>query len=507
LKINLPPPAKQGEQAPRVLYLPSNYDLALSEQRAEEMIDLSAVAGLILEPWQEIAAEGMTLSRPDGKWSAFEVGIQANRQNGKGSIIEARQLAGLFIWGESLQLYTAHEFKTAQEMFTRIRMLIESTPTLDRMVSRIRTADGEEAIETKKGTRLKFMARSTSSGRGFTGDVVYLDEAFKLKQQVMAAILSTMSARSITGNPQLIYASSAGMADSEVQERVRARALAGNSDRLAYLEWSARPWDELTEAEQQHYESLAAKPGDGIEKYYDDPETARLANPAYGLRISDEFVQSEREALGSEEFARERLGIWARLGGEVVIPPEWWEKGRRKTVPEHSRIAFAVDVPPSRDSAVIAAALELPNGRIFVDLIEQDYGTEWVPERLAELRAKWSPVAVVVDAGSAAGALIPELKRQRVRHYPVNLRGIGAACGAFYDLLKQGKLEHAGHEQLDAAVAAAQRRPLGTDGSLWAWTRKNVVTDISPLVAATLALAGLQSRPKSSSTKGRAIVL
>lgn len=502
MKINSPAPERLGVQEPRVLYLPANYDVGLSTARADEMIDLAAVAGLVLEPWQETAAESMTLSRSDGKWSAFEVGIQANRQNGKGSIIEARQLAGLFLWGEKLQLYTAHEFKTAQEMFMRVRDLIEGTPSLERMVSRIRTADGEEAIETKHGTRLKFMARSTSSGRGFTGDVVYLDEAYKLKKQVMAAILSTMSARSITGNPQLIYASSAGMVDSEVQENVRRRGLSGGSDRLVYMEWSATPWAELEPEDRARYD-------DDIEKYYDDPETARASNPAYGLRISDEFVKSERDALGSEEFARERLGIWAQVGGSATIPPEWWAGAERVNAPKPERVSFAVDVPPSRDSAVIAAAIEYEGGeKVHVTVVEQDYGTAWVPQRLAELRAKWAPVAIVVDAGSAAGALLPELKRRRIPTKQINMRELGAASGAFYDLLKQKRMSHEGQEQLNEAVAAGRQRPLGSDGSMWAWSRKNTLSDISPLVAATLALSGLQSRVRrKDGGKGKVIVL
>ena len=37
--------------------------------------------------------------RADGNWSAFEVGVNVPRQNGKGGIIEARELAGLFLLG------------------------------------------------------------------------------------------------------------------------------------------------------------------------------------------------------------------------------------------------------------------------------------------------------------------------------------------------------------------------------------------------------------------------
>ena len=61
-----------------------------------------------------------TGERADGKWAAFETALIVPRQNGKGSILEARELAGLFLFGEQLILHSAHEFKTAQEAFRRV---------------------------------------------------------------------------------------------------------------------------------------------------------------------------------------------------------------------------------------------------------------------------------------------------------------------------------------------------------------------------------------------------
>jgi hypothetical protein len=66
----------------------------------------------------------------------------------------------------------------------------------------------------------------------------------------------------------------------------------------------------------------------------------------------------------------------------------------------------------------------------------------------------------------------------------------GAACGTFTDTVRQGGLVHLGQEELTVALDGAKSRPLG-DG-LWGWGRKIASADISPLVAATLALAGLQ---------------
>jgi hypothetical protein len=118
--------------------------------------------------------------RPDGRWSSFEVGLSVARQNGKGSILEARELAGLFLpeVHERLLTHTAHEFKTAQEHFIRLATLVEGLPPkYRRLVKHVYEANGSEAIEMRDGRRLRFLARSGGSGRGFSGDLVVLDEA------------------------------------------------------------------------------------------------------------------------------------------------------------------------------------------------------------------------------------------------------------------------------------------------------------------------------------------
>ena len=54
------------------------------------------------------------------------------RQNGKGTILEALELAALFLFPDvRLILHSAHEFKTAAEAFLRVRTLIEDNPDFD----------------------------------------------------------------------------------------------------------------------------------------------------------------------------------------------------------------------------------------------------------------------------------------------------------------------------------------------------------------------------------------
>lgn len=480
------PRLEVGVQEPRISALPNDFDSVLSEAKANDMVDLAELAGLTLDPWQVLGAAGACRVRSTGKWSAFQVAVSANRQNGKGSILEARQLAGLFLWDETLQVHTAHEFRTAQKHFQRVLNLIEGTPQLDNLVSRVRRADGEEAIETKSGTTLQFMARSLKSGRGITGDAIYLDEAFALKPAMLASLMSTMSARSVQGNPQMWYASSAGMPESEVWAGVRENAIEGNDPRLAYMEWSA--------------------PDDADA---DDPQVWRQANPGFNIRITEDFIRSERAALGDEEFKRERLGIWAKLGGESVFAQGVWEsRADTGSKPDDNNLFFAIDVSPSRDSASIALVSPLGDGNVHVEIVDNRVGTSWVGSRIKELRDRWNPSAVVAIAGSASESLLPAWKRDGARVKLVRFADYKNACGVFYDLVSQGKLRHLNDDTLNDAVDGA-KQTWTQDNASWYWSRKKSDADITPLAAVTVALAGMERKSgvRRDPSKPRGVIL
>jgi len=66
------------------------------------------------------------------------------------------------------------------------------------------------------------------------------------------------------------------------------------------------------------------------------------------------------------------------------------------------------------------------------------------------------------------------------------------AFGLHTYAVQSGSIWHIGQPELDEAIASATKRPLG---DAWAWSRKNATTDISPLVAVTLATFGLANRP------------
>lgn len=64
------------------------------------------------------------------------------------------------------------------------------------------------------------------------------------------------------------------------------------------------------------------------------------------------------------------------------------------------------------------------------------------------------------------------------------------ATGQFYDAVVSQQLVHIGQAPLSVALAGARKRDLG---EAWAWARRGVGVDISPLVGVTLARWGLSA--------------
>jgi hypothetical protein len=61
------------------------------------------------------------------------------------------------------------------------------------------------------------------------------------------------------------------------------------------------------------------------------------------------------------------------------------------------------------------------------------------------------------------------------------------ACALLAQTVADRKLRHLGDDGLRAALKGAARKPHGEG---WLWSRRHSAVDISPLVAATLALWG-----------------
>ena len=464
--------------APRIRSAPSG-----RSSLGKEAIDLAAQAGLKLDAWQQQVLR-YALRRRGKRWAAFEVGVLVPRQNGKGAILEARELVALFLTKDSFTIHSAHQFDTSMEAFLRLLALIESTPWLDSQVLKVVRSHGEEGIWIRGGPRIRFRTRTRGGGRGFSCDTLILDEAMFLPEFAFGALLPTLSARP---NPQVFYAGSA--VDQEVHEhglvlaRVRERGIAGDDPSLVYCEWSL---------DLDH----PAKVSDEVAG---DEASWRLVNPAMPFRILPEHVAREQRSLDARTFAVERLNVgdWPRTDGETgsVIPLERWDALMDSRSVMVNPVCLAFDVSPER-SASIAAAGRNQDGRWQVEVWAHRGGTSWLPARLTELAERHQPAIVVCDGYGPSGSLLHAVEEAGAVVQTVTASEHGQACGLLSDAVAEDNLRHLGSDELRRAVKSAATRPLG---DAWAWSRKASNVDISPLVAGTLALWAAMQNTRTAS--------
>lgn len=484
-----PTSSLSGARSPRVEVAPPFVD-----SYGPLAIDLCRHAGQELDDWQQRALVLMLAVREDGKWACFEYAEIVARQNGKGAILEARALAGFFLLGERLIMWSAHEYKTAMEAFRRMRRLItglgeqvgDNLIDVDGIQVKVVNTNGEESFERlDTGQRIKFIARSKGSGRGFSGDLNLIDETFAYTPDQHAALMPTMNARP---NPQIIYTSSPPLTpdSGEVLYNLRERAEAGGDDSLGYRDWGVA-------GELDHLERIDL----------DDREAWAASNPAKGSRITEETIRRNRRSMGALEFAREILGVWwrKRQGGGAIDMAKWASMTDALSRRDGD-VGLGVDIAPTRDFAAIALYGVRLDGLGHGQLSDYRAGTEWIVPRLVELRDALSPVAVGMGSGTYK-SLAPELREagfappedaSEPRRGDLAIAvgsDMSAACGQMIDATRQTSFRHVGQPQLDTAVSGAQTK---VTGDTIAWSRKDADTDICPLVSLTVARWGFLAR-------------
>ena len=447
-----------GVQVPRVRLVPR----AVSSE-ADDAVFLSTSYGLRPDEWQESVLDGWLGLRSDGRWAASKCGLAVPRQNGKNGVLEIRELYGMTMRAERF-LHTAHEVKTARKAFARLLSFFDNPrqyPELAGLVREIRRTNGQEAIVLTNGGSVEFVARSKGSGRGFSVDVLVMDEAQELGEDALAALMPTIS---VSPNPQQIYTGTppGPNADGEIFTQLRSAGVGGTDFRLAWHEWSC----------------------DEKNLDLDDRANWAKANPTLGIRLHADTISDERSIMSDETFARERLGVWSSVGASAVIDLDVWANLADPSSAIVGPMAFAIDVPPDRTAAAIAVSGLRADGLRHLEVIDYRRGTGWVAERILELRDKWKPTSIALDSSSPAGALIAGLQSAGIELTLTGARDMAAACGGLFDDAAESKLRHLGQDILDDALRGAKKRPLG---DAWAFDRKLSTDDICPLVAATLA--------------------
>ena len=348
-----------------------------------------------------------------------------------------------------------------------------------------------------KGGVLRVIARSKSSGRGFTADVLVIDEAQELTEDALEALLPTTSAAP-TGNPQWIYTGTVPgpNASGEIFSRMRATAQGDTPGAMCWHEWSPDPDRKVD---------------------LDDRDLWAETNPAlHAGRLQERVILAERKTMSDEGFARERLGLWpAHAGATRAIDPTTWTKTIAEP-PTNGVYCFAVAFSADGKRQALAGAVRdgtPTQGRIHINVIDThtgttDDGVTRVADWLAERKERAAHLNLIGGAGAAA--LADALAQRGVPARMVQILTTAQyldACSITFEGLLAGTITHPEgdpEDALNASVAVCDKQKRRRDGA-WGWEATTSTGDETPLEAASAADLAAKTTKRRPGRKAKAL--
>lgn len=457
-----------------------------------------AEIGVTFDGWQHGVGTLALGKRRDGKYAATVGGVVLSipRQVGKTFLVGMILIALCLLNPGLTVLWTAHRTRTATKTFQTMQGMVRRKKIRPHLAAGrsegIRTSNGEQEIRFRNGSVIMFGAREQGFGRGFDAvDVEVFDEAQILSEKALEDMVPAANQSSQESGALLFFMGTPPRPNDPGDEFTnrRLKALSGKAPNMVYVEFSADP---------------EADP--------DDREQWAKANPSFPFRTPVESMERMREQLTDDDsFRREALGIWDAVGSHRVIDAESWATVADPASMAVERLALGIDVAPDRSVASVALAGERYDGLWHVELDEHRAGTGWIVPWVKARCERNNIRAVVVDGVSPAASLLDDFARERIKVTVTGAADMANACGQFYDGVMDARLHHTDQPQVNVSLSAAGKRALG---DRWAWNRKSAASDITPVVAETLALWGAQSdqvkrpgRGRSDSSSGRRAVV
>jgi phage terminase large subunit-like protein len=456
-----------GVQTPRI-----HSKLNDLPSKGQEMIDFATELGINLMEWQKFVCINGHKVRPDGRWAHSELGLIMARQQGKSTLMMLRILTGMFVWGEGLQLASAHRLTTSLETFRQIVGLIETHPKLEKEVKKIRWQHGAEEIELF-GNRRFVVKAANNAARGLSKpETIHLDELREYKDEDAWSSMrySMMAAK----NPQVWIYSSAGDQHSVILNKLRERALASatTNDPIGWFEWSAEPDAPiLLPSGEMNWDAFAqANPSLGITIHPDNLK-AVINDPPDIVRteVLAQWVDTINSAIDAQK--------WALCQTDPIpLDPE-------------KETWFGLDLSPDRKFGALVATQKLPGEKFNLVLLHtwsNDYSINdlAVANDIAPYVRKYN-VQTVAYSKRTAQAVASRLVPAGIPITDMDGAIYAESCDRWLGAINSHRLQHGGSEELTQQTLSAAKLPYG-DGS-WIIGRRASRVAVCAAVASALA--------------------
>ncbi len=455
-----------GVQTPRI-----HSKLSDLPSKGQDIIDLAAELEINLMEWQKFVCIHGHKIRADGRWAHSELGLIMARQQGKSTLMMLRILTGMFVWGEGLQLASAHRLTTSLETFRQIVGLIETNPKLEKEVKKIRWQHGAEEIELF-GNRRFVVKAANNAARGLSKpETIHLDELREYKDEDAWSSMrySMMAAK----NPQVWIYSSAGDQHSVILNKLRERALASatTNDPIGWFEWSAEPDAPiLLPSGEMNWSAFAqANPSLGITIHPDNLK-AVINDPPDIVRteVLAQWVDTINSAIDAQKWAMCQID-------PIPLDPEQptW---------------LGLDLSPDRKFGALVAAQRLSGERFYIQLLHtwsNDYSLNdlAVANDIAPYVRKYNTQTVAYSKRTSQ-AVASRLSSAGIQVTDMDGAIYAESCDRWLGAINSHRLQHSGQEELTQQTLSAAKLPFG-DGS-WIIGRRASRVAVCASVASAL---------------------
>lgn len=424
---------------------------------------LAAALGRPLLAWQRYVADVAGERTLDGRYRYPVVVLTVPRQSGKTVLLRCVGVHRAARNPRRGVFYTAQTGKDARRRWEDMIGDVEASPLSGHVTVRRRA--GSEALLLPNGSEFGVFSPKRDALHGETPDLVMIDEAWKHTPELGEDLMSAIRPAMITvPHRQLWIVSTAG---DEQSTWFRSWVETGRAaaEGIAHFEWSA--------------------PDDAPR---DDPAVWAAHHPTYGELITDEDL---RENLTLADFDRAYLNRWPDNAAATVIPMPAFDArhDEHQGLPEPGALSLGFDVGEDRRDAAIVAAWTDRNGIERTSLVDYAGGASWLPDRLAELRARWNPRSVGYDDHGPAVAVADQLTRDGWELNPVSGRDYATACGSWLASIVDARTGHDAGPSSPMRTAAKHARSRRV-GDVWVWDRRNPGPETptpTPVIAATVA--------------------
>ena len=418
------------------------------------------------------------------------------RKNGKSILASGIALYSLFTEMGAEVAIVAGDRAQARIVFRECARMVELDPILSRKLRVLR--DVIEYPET--GSVLRVLSADASRAEGYNFSTVIFDEVHVQPDDKLWATVNLGSGT--RRNPLVLGISTAG---AKINTR--------GAFSLCYSLWQYGQRIETGEiVDDSFYFKWFSAPDNLV---WDDPETAKLANPAFGDFLDPEDFAAAARSLPRNEYETKRLNRWV-TSSEAFLPTGTWDacKDDQIILNREDAIVLGFDGSFSNDSTAIVACRVSDKAFFVLGHWERPIDAElnWrvpveeVETKMLEICQAYTVQEIVCDpfrwqrsmeAWQQLGLPVVEFPQTPNRMVP--------ATAAFYDAVVNVRVKHNGDPSL--ARHAANATPYySRNGLMIRKESKTSLKRIDLLVAAVMAHSRAGTLGSAPAPKPRAKV-